>query len=107
MTKQRMIRSIIWKKGKMEDGGCVPMTKHEIKCFDDFEKRRKAGKEISYSFEPIHLMSKLSVHVKKDRRGNVTVYIRQPKKGECHHFECTKKTVKDYVLCKKHLRKKK
>lgn len=106
MTKQRMIHSLIWKKGKVIDDGCIPMTKHEIKCFDRFERDTKAGKLISYSFEPISLMSKLSLHVKKDRKGNVTVYVRQPKKGECHHFECTKKTVKDYVLCRKHLRKK-
>jgi len=107
MTKQRMIRSLIWKKGKFIDDGCIPMTKHEIKCFDTFEKEKKEGKGIYYSFEPINLMSKLSLHVKKDRKGNVTVYVRQPKKGECHHFECTKKTVKDYVLCRKHLRRKK
>ena len=106
MARKRMIRSLIWKKGKVVDDGCIPMTRHEISCFDRYQKDTKAGKLISYSFEPISLMSKLSLHVKKDKRGNVTVYVREPKKGECHHFECTKKTVKDYALCRKHLGKK-
>jgi len=103
--KKRMIYDGEFKKGGYTPKGLRPMTKFEMKIFDDHDRRQKAGKNISYSFEPISLMSKLSLHVKKDRRGNVTVYIRQPKKGECHHFECTKKTPKNYVLCRKHLKR--
>lgn len=106
MPRKKMIHSLEFKNGKTIDKGCVPMTKSEIRCFEKYEKDTKEGKLISYSFEPISLMSKLSLHLKKDRRGNVTVYVREPKKGECHHFECTKKTVKDYALCRKHLGKK-
>ena len=105
MTKKRMIHSLEFKRGKTIDKGCVPMTKYEIKVFDDYEKRKKAGKEISYSFEPSNLWSKLTVHVEKDKKGNVHVDIRQPKKGECYHHKCYKKVVKDYVLCRKHLGK--
>jgi len=104
MTK-RMIRSIGYEKGKYVDKGCVPMTKHEITCFDRYERDVKAGKLISYSFEPISLMMKLSVHIEKDKKGNIVVDIRQPKKGECHHFKCTKKVVKNYAVCRKHKKK--
>lgn len=102
--KKKMIHCIEWNNHKPIDKGCVPMTKREIKCFEDFEKRQKAGKEISYSFEPLSLMSKLSIHTKKDRRGNVHVDIREPKKGECHHYQCHNKVVHEYILCRKHLK---
>ncbi len=107
MTKQRMIGNLEFKNGKVIDNGQTVMTKREMKIFDDHDRRQKAGKNVSYSFEPMNIMDKLTLHVDKDRRGNVTVFVRQPKKGECHHHKCYRKTVKDYVLCRKHLRKKK
>jgi len=61
-------------------------------------------KEIMYSFEPTSLIMKLSVDVKKDRRGNVRVNIKQAKKGYCHKWDCNKKAKKNYVLCKEHLK---
>jgi len=82
------------------------MSSSEKKIFEDAEKRKKAGKEILYQFDPIKLMRDLTIKVTKDKRGNVHVFIRQPKKGECHHEKCTNKVVKNYVLCKKHLKRK-
>jgi len=82
----------------------MKMTKSEKKIFTDSDKRRKAGKEISYSFEPMDLIMKLSIDVKKDRRGNVRVNIKQAKKGYCHRWDCPKKAKKDYSLCPKHLK---
>jgi len=94
------------KKNMICDGfapeGLRPMTKSEIKIFDDYDKRVAKGEEISYSFEPFDLMMKLSVHVEKDKRGNITVDIRQPKKGECHHHNCHNKSIKNYSICRKH-----
>ena len=102
--KKRMIHSLEFKRGKTIDHGLIPMSKSEIKIFTDADKRKKEGKEIMYSFDPISLMSKLSIDVKKDRRGNVTVNIKQAKKGYCHRWDCSKKVKKNYVLCKEHLK---
>lgn len=103
MTKQKMIHSLEFKNGKTIDNGCVPMTKREIKCFESFEKRNREGKEIYTTYEPNDLWLKLSVDVKKDKRGNITVSIKQAKKGYCHKWDCPKKAKKKYVLCPKHL----
>ncbi len=105
--KKRMIGNIEWKNGKIINHAPTVMTKSEMKIFDDHDRRQKAGKNVSYSFEPMSIMDKLTLHVDKDRRGNVTVFVRQPKKGECHQHKCYNKVVKDYVLCRKHLRKRK
>ena len=99
-----MIHSLEFKRGKTIDYGLVPMSKSEIKIFTDADKRKKAGKEIMYSFEPMSLMSKISLDVKKDRRGNVTVNVKMAKKGYCHKWDCNKKAKKDYSLCKEHLK---
>ncbi len=82
----------------------MKMTKFEKKIFTDYDKRKKAGKEISYSFDPTDLMMKLSVDVKKDKQGNVTVRIKEAKKGYCHKWDCPKKAKKNYVLCPNHLK---
>jgi len=82
-----------------------PFKKYEIKIFDDYEKSVDKGTMVWYAFEPLSLMMKLSVNVTKDKKGNVTVEIRQPKKGECHHKQCTNKVIKDYLVCKRHFKR--
>ena len=82
----------------------MKMSARDEKIFSDYDKRKKAGKEISYSFDPVDLMMKLSVDVKKDKQGNVTVNIKQAKKGYCHKWDCPKKVKKNYVLCVEHLK---
>jgi len=106
------IQSFEYRKGnkkgkKLVDHGLEELTKEDMRIIKSYEKRKKAGKEVAFSFEPISLMGKLALHVDKDRRGNVTVFVRQPKKGECHNHKCYNKVVKDYVLCRKHLGKRK
>ena len=81
----------------------MKMTAREKKIFTDYDKRKKAGKEIMYTFEPMDLWIKLSVDVKKDKQGNVTVRIKEAKKGYCHKWDCPKKVKKNYVLCPSHL----
>ena len=82
----------------------MKMTKSEKKIFSDYDKRKKAGKEISYSFDPVDLFLKLSVDVKKDKQGNVTVKIKQAKKGHCNKWDCDNKIRENYILCPKHLK---
>lgn len=82
----------------------MKMNKIEKKIFSDYDKRKKAGKEVGYSFQPTDLWIKLSVDVKKDSRGNVTVRIKEAKKGYCHKWDCPKKVKKNYVLCAGHLK---
>jgi len=81
----------------------MKMSKSEKKIFSDYDKRKKAGKEIMYTFEPNDLWLKLSVDVKKDKQGNVTVRIKEAKRGYCHKWDCPKKAKKNYVLCSEHL----
>lgn len=100
-----MIGNIEFKNGKIVDNGETIMSKREMKIFDDHDRRQKAGKNISYSFEPMSLWQKICIHVKKDRRGNVVVYVWKPEKDKCHKFECKKKVKPKYVLCREHLKK--
>ena len=91
MSRKRMIHSLEFKRGKTIDHGLIPMSKSEIKIFTDADKRKREGKEIMYSFEPMSLMSKISLDVKKDKRGNITVNVKQAKKGYCNKWDCKKK----------------
>ncbi len=107
MPRKRMIHSLEFKRGKTIDLGLIPMSKSEMKIFDDADKRKKEGKEIMFQYEPSSLMMKISLDVKKDRRGNVMVKVKLAKKGYCHRWDCSKKAKKDYVLCTNHLKLKK
>lgn len=105
--KKGDITSIRWGSNGRRYWKVLKMSKSESKIFSDAKKRKKAGKEIMYSFEPISLMMTLSVDVKKDKRGNVTVNIKQAKKGYCNKWDCSKKAKKNYSLCVGHLKENK
>ena len=81
----------------------MKMTKVEKKIFSDYDKRKKAGKEIWFTYQPDDLMMKISLDVKKDKLGNVTVRAKEAKKGYCHKWDCPKKAKKNYSLCPEHL----
>ena len=81
----------------------MKMTKAEKKIFRDSDKRQRDGKQVWLTYQPDDLWMKLSVDVKKDKRGNVTVSIKEAKKGYCHKWDCPKKAKKNYVLCPAHL----
>lgn len=102
--KKGDITSVRWGSNGRKYWKVMKMSKSELKIFSDADKRKKAGKEIWYSFEPTSLMMNLSVDVKKDKQGNVRVNIKQAKKGYCHKWDCPKKAKKNYSLCKDHLK---
>lgn len=102
--KKGDITSVRWGNNGRRYWKVMKMSKSELKIFSDADKRKKAGKEIMYSFDPVGLMMNLSVDVKKDKQGNVTVNIKQAKKGYCHKWDCPNKARKNYSLCEKHLK---
>lgn len=64
----------------------IKMTKFEKKVFTDSDKRKKAGKEIWFTYRPnslmIDFMFKYHLDIKKDKQGNVTVTISKATKGK-------------------------
>ncbi len=62
----------------------MKMSRSEKKIFSDSDKLRKAGKDVTFSWEPMSIMTdfmdKYHLEAKKDKQGNIHIDITRHKK---------------------------
>lgn len=94
--KQRKgeITGIQWGNNGRQYWKLMKMSVREKKANDSYERLRKAGKQVWFTYKPNGLIMdfifKYHLDVKKDKLGNVTVTVSKVKKGKVNKAKLKK-----------------